>query len=142
MRKWKTFISGFLWIAACLAAVPATTAKADYRYNEFDEGTAAQAAYTAEKNYNGKQLGIGDFREPADFYVYEDRMIYILDNGNNRVVALDDDFQVDHVIENLRYEGEDLDISGAKGIYVSPEGEIYIADTANSRVVADRKSVV
>lgn len=135
MRKWKRVISGFFAMAVCLTAVPAVTVKADYRYDEFDEGIAAQATHVAETNYNGKQLGIGDFRQPADFYVYNDEMIFILDNGNNRVVALDGNFQVDHVIENLQYEGEELDISGAKGIYVSPEGEIYIADTANNRVV-------
>ena len=139
----KKILILFFALCVCLAAVPELAAKADYRYDEFSESTSAQAAYTAEKNYNGRQLDIGDFGNPADFYVHEDSFIFILDNGNNRVVVLDDAFGVDHVVESLVFEGESLDISGAKGIYVSPEGDMYIADTANNRViVADQNGAV
>lgn len=131
----KRVIALLCVLCICLAVVPDMTVQADYRYDEFESGIAAQAAYAAEKNYNGKQLGIGDFAQPADLYVYNDSLIFILDNGNNRVVVLDQEFAVDHVIESLEYEGEALDISGAKGIYVSPEGEVYIADTANRQVI-------
>ena len=33
------------------------------------------------KNYNGRQLDIGDFKSPADIYVYEDSYVFVLDNG-------------------------------------------------------------
>ena len=48
MCKWKTILSGIFAIAVCLTAVPAAPVKADYRYDEFDEGIAAQATHTAE----------------------------------------------------------------------------------------------
>ncbi len=134
-----------LFLAVCLiiAMMPAVTAKADYRYDEFDMSKSAQAAYVAEKNYNGRQLDIGDFKSPADIYVYEDSYVFVLDNGNNRIVVLNDRFEVEKVIESVMQGTEALDISGAKGIYVSPEGKIYIADTKNSRVIiADQNGTV
>lgn len=131
----KRLTALFCALCIALAVIPDMTARADYRYDEFEEGTSAQSAYAAEKNYNGKQLGIGDFKNPADFYVYDDSQVFILDNGNNRVVVLDSDFESERVIDELAFDNETLDISGAKGIYVSPEEEVYIADTANSRVI-------
>lgn len=139
----KRIIAIFFAICICLTVAPAVTAKADYRYNEFDKSTSAQSAYVAEKNYNGKQLDIGSFGNPADFYVYEDSLLFLLDNGNNRIVVLDEDFAVHHIIDAVKMGGEELDISGAKGIYVSEEGEVYIADTANGRVIImDQKGKV
>lgn len=129
-------------LCICLT-ICSVRAEASYRYDEFSESKSAQSAYEAEKNYNGRQLDIGDFNSPADFYVYNDSQIFILDSGNNRIVVLDENFAIDHVIDAVVLENEAQDISGAKGIYVSAEGEIYIADTKNSRVlIADQQGKV
>lgn len=122
-------------LSICLAMVPAMPAAADYRYDEFDEAVPAQAVYVAQTNYNGKQLGIGNFKNPADLYVYQDSAVYILDSGNNRIVVLDRNFQVKQVIDSIVSDGEQVDISAAKGIYVSDAGEIYLSDSTNGRVV-------
>lgn len=131
----KKVIALFFAICVCLALSAPVTARADYRYDEFQESKSAQRAYEAEKNYNGKQLDIGDFASPSDLYIYNDSLVFILDNGNNRIVVLDEDLRLDHVIDSVASGTEVFDISGAKGIYVSDSGDIYIADTKNSRVI-------
>lgn len=131
-RKMTALIAG---LSICMSGVPAMRVSADYRYDQFFETVPAQSVYVAETNYNGKELGIGNFSLPSDLYVYDNSLIYILDNGNNRIVVLNESFQIEQVIEGIAAEGEELDISGAKGIYVSPAGEIYISDTKNNRIL-------
>ncbi|MCM1220407.1 MAG: NHL repeat-containing protein [Lachnospiraceae bacterium] len=131
----KRLISGFFVLCVCLAVFPSITVNADYRYDEYSQTVPAQSAYVADKNYNGKQLDIGDFKSPADIYVYDDSLIFVLDSGNNRIVVLDDSFVVSRVIDAVVWESEALDISGAKGIYVSGEGDVYVADTQNGRII-------
>lgn len=124
-----------LGLSICMAGAPVMRAAADYRYDQFFETVPAQSVYVAERNYNGKELDIGSFSSPSDLYVYDNSLIYVLDSGNNRIVVLDDSFRAERVIEGITAEGEELDITGAKGIYVSPEGEIYISDMKNNRIV-------
>lgn len=134
MKK-RRMTAFFLGVSMCLAAVPASPVSADYRYNQFDEPVPAQSVYVAEASYNGKGLGVGSFNAPSDLYVYDNSLIYILDSGNNRIVVLDDSFQVSRVLEDISVQGEMLDITGARGIYVSPAGDIYLSDLKNNRVL-------
>lgn len=131
-RKMTALVLG---LSIYMAALPAMRVSADYRYDQFSRTVPAQSVYVAEKSYNGKELDIGNFSSPSDLYVCENSNIYILDNGNNRIVVLNESFQAEQVIEGIIADGEELDISGAKGIYVSPAGEIYISDTKNNRIL-------
>lgn len=134
MKKKKT-AAFLLGLSISVSCVPAMEVSADYRYDAFFRAVPAQSVYVADASYNGQELGIGNFVSPSDLYVYDDSLIYILDSGNNRIVALDEGFQVVQVIDSIAAEGEELDITGAKGIYVSPAGEIYIADLKNNRIL-------
>ena len=134
MRTKKIIKAGIAFLSIFIM-IPGIIVKADYRYDEFEQTIPAQAVYTAATNYNGAQLDIGNFNSPTDFYVYNDTDIYILDAGNNRIVQLNQEFEVIHVFDALGYESESLDISGAKGIYVSDEQMIYVADTMNARII-------
>lgn len=134
MKVKKTAALAF-GLSICMACVPVMQAEADYRYDEFFRAVPAQSVYVADTSYNGKELDIGNFASPSDLYVYDDSLIYILDSGNNRVVVLDEEFQVHQVIDSITAEGEELDITGAKGIYVSPVGEVYISDLKNNRIL-------
>ena len=131
----KRNIALVIILSICLMTSPVMHAAADYRYDEFDEVVPAQSVYVAQTNYNGKQLDIGHFKNPADLYVYHDSLIYILDSGNNRIVVLDKDFRVSRIIDAIVADGEQVDISAAKGIYISDAGEIYVSDPSNGRVV-------
>lgn len=60
---------------------------------------------------------------------------YILDGGTGKVYILDREYAVHAVIETVTYNGETLDFTGAKGLYVDKNGLLYIADTENGRVI-------
>lgn len=133
MKK-KRFAAILLSLCLLLCSVGA---RADYRYDEFDQTIPAQASFTASATYNGRQLGIGAFKQPSDVYVDDiSRMVYVLDAGNNRVVVLNDDFELAKVIENVHQGEEVFKLDGATGIFVDQQGLIYLADGTNQRVLA------
>lgn len=120
------------------------SAQADYRYDEFDETIPAQASYAVQTTWNGRQIGVGAFKQPTDLYVDDlRREIYVLDAGNSRIVILNEDFEAVQVVESIQHEGAAQDLKGATGIFVDQQGLIYIADGPNQRVlVADRAGQV
>lgn len=140
MKK-KQWIALMLLIGVLLGNV---SAMADYRYDEFDDTIPAQAGFTARTTRNGRQLGVGAFKQPTDLYVDDIRReIYVLDAGNSRIVILNDGFQAVQVVEALHQGGEAMDLTGATGIFVDATGLIYVADGTNQRVlVADRTGEV
>lgn len=120
------------------------SAMADYRYDEFSQTIPAQASFTAQATYNGRQMGIGALKQPADLYVDDNtRQIYILDAGNSRIVVMNDEFELVRVIESIRTGETAEDLVGATGIFVDAQGLLYIADGPNQRVlVADQDGAV
>ncbi len=112
------------------------SAMADYRYDEFDRTIPAQASFTVQTTWNGRQMGVGAFKQPTDLYVDDaKREIYVLDAGNSRVVILNDAFEALHVVENIHQGDEKFDLTVASGIFVDTDGLIYIADGPNQRVL-------
>lgn len=84
---------------------------------------------------DGKQLGIGDFKNPEDLFVAEDGHIYLLDSGNARIVMMNADWSVIRIIEGFINDGKPDTFANPQGIFVTSKGNIYVADTDNSRVV-------
>lgn len=111
------------------------TVSADYRYDEFGIPMPAQASHASVATYNGKQLDIGNFKDPTDIFVDQNNLIYILDAGNNRIVILNRDYQVERVITEIKSNNGVESIEGANGLFVSNEEKIFIADTSNARIL-------
>lgn len=76
------------------------------------------------------------FKTPSDIFYDNLDTVYVLDSGNGRIVSLDTSFtKIKSVYSDFITEvGEKLDITEAQGLYVK-DGTIYVADTANYRVV-------
>lgn len=121
-------------LIAGTAAQP-LTAHADYRYDSFGNAIPSQYAYVAETDYNGLQLGVGAFSSPTDLYVSGDDRVFIVDAGNDRIVVLDQEYQVDKVIDSFRMDGETVSIKGVTGIFVHRDGMMYLADKAGGRIL-------
>lgn len=106
-----------------------------YNYDYWSNELAAPDAFTAEQILRGEDLGVGSFRNPSDVFVSDSNQIYIVDTGNNRVVVLDDQFEVLQVIKNFEHDGETDGFNQPSGIYVDRDDMIYVADTENGRIV-------
>lgn len=118
-----------------------------YEYNYFDEPVDAPVGYVPTLTIDADYLKMDkQFNNITDM-VYKDGIIYLLDGGNSRIIALDSnynllkefkDFKVgnfdrEHLISVLG-EGV-ISFEGAKGMAISNDGKFYVADTQNNRVL-------
>ncbi|PKM63283.1 MAG: hypothetical protein CVU97_00880 [Firmicutes bacterium HGW-Firmicutes-21] len=76
-----------------------------------------------------------DLNGPMDIYVDDLEHVYIADSGNNRIVGLDENYNIRLIISTFTNNNGIPDVlSGPKGVFVT-DSEIYVADTEKSRIV-------
>ncbi len=147
-------------VALPVAALPINSDIADnYLYNYNGIAVQAPLAYKAVKVLGGEDIGVDRQFQPADLYV-RDSLLYIVDKGGNRIIVLDEDYQVVSIITELKnapnlytyipgktnsdgspYQDTEMlshnknTFYGPEGIYVDEEGMLYVADTQNRRIV-------
>ncbi len=108
-----------------------------YVYNY--EGQPVPAPYSyipARVVYGNETAEKYRLKEPEDFFVGPDGLLYICDTGNNRVLVMTKEYKI------IREISEVVGISGAAetlnkpvGVFVTNAGEIYISDTDNNRII-------
>lgn len=89
--------------------------------------------YQVKQIITGDELGVGKFLNPKAMFSFEDKL-YILDSGNNRVIALNEDLEVIRVIDEFTNLEGSQTLNDASGISVTAD-YIYIADTMNQRIL-------
>ena len=132
-----------IWLCfAVLLLFPSMTVKAaganyTYTYDYWGDERESPDAYMAKRLIMRSSLGIGEFRDPQGMYV-SDNLIYICDTGNNRIVILErnqDEITVKEEITTFTGDTEVHTFSSPQDIFVAKEGDLYICDTKNQRVV-------
>jgi len=108
---------------------------ASYIYDQWGRAVDAPEAYRAVRIVEGQSLGIGSFKEPQDIFVSPGGVVHVLDSANNRVVRLDDQWNVLSVIDEIETPTGPSRLSNPQGIFVDENGAIFIADTGNRRIV-------
>lgn len=143
MRKFRKKLSAaFLSLSIASVSAVTFTAYADvYNYDRRGSAVPSQAGYTAEKAVSGTDLGISAFNSPSDIFCSSDNIFYIADSGNDRIIAVDTEFEkVLEVYDSfIMPDGTETALKKPMGVCVSAEnGLMYIADTDNGRIlVAD-----
>ncbi|MDD6279416.1 MAG: hypothetical protein ACI4JE_03710 [Ruminococcus sp.] len=128
-------------VISCTAASLAVSADEPYdvyNYDRWGEAIPSQAGYISERAVTGNDLGIGHFNEPQDIFRDFNNIFYIADMGNNRVVAVNSDFdEVIKIYDSFKMpDGSTTTLKKPMGIFVSEQtGWLYIADSENSRVL-------
>ena len=59
-----------------------------YNYDKWHEAVPSQAGYIAECSVSGCDLGTEDFNNISDIFYAHNDIFYIVDSGNNRIVAI------------------------------------------------------
>lgn len=145
MKRIKVLLLSLILIFAFSISfcVQATTLPYEnYTYSEADlQVIHSPQAYIPYKIVYGNEWEIGALNSPTDFDVDSNGNIYILDNGNNRVVVLNRDlnFKAVYPCSPQGEEGLDITLNNAKGITVTDE-QIYICDTDNKRILIYNKA--
>lgn len=76
-----------------------------------------------------------DLEDPKDIVVDDLNHVYIADSGNDRIVGLDEEYNIRIIIsEFINNQGIPDSLSDPRGVFVTDK-EIYVADTAKSRIV-------
>lgn len=123
-------------IVCLLAPLVALGDGRTYIYDPWGEAVPSQDPYIVENIYDGIRIGVGSFNAPSDLYVDAQNIIYILDAGNNRIVILDEGFNLIKTIERfISVDGKEETLKDATGIFVDEKQQIYIADKGNQRVL-------
>ncbi len=104
-----------------------------YTFNYWRQAVPAPQAYVPARLIDSSTLGV-ELGDPKDLFSIGDRT-YILDSGGNKIVCVDADFRVRDVIASFHRAGRTETFNKPEGIFVTPDGHIYVADTGNSRVV-------
>ncbi len=140
----RLLAAGAALLLLCLICAPAALAVDGYEYvytytyDYWEDMRESPDAYRTRWMISGGGLGVpGGLKAPQGLFVRGED-IYICDTGNNRVLQLrltDSGAEVVRVIDRFTGDTEPLTFSSPRDIYVSEEGDLFIADFNNNRVV-------
>ncbi len=143
--KWLTalLLSAIILLNACLALAYQDGFRTTYTYNYDYWGDLAESpdAYRVQQVIYSVDLGLETpMRRPQSLYV-RGNDLYVCDTGNNRVLQLrrdGNDFSLVRIID--RITGAEPETMNSPGdVFADEEGNVYVCDTNNNRVVmADR----
>lgn len=137
MRRFSAAAVSLVLLAGSISPVRAFAEPYDsYTYDRWGDAVPSQAGYIAERAVSGADLGIGDLSGLSDIFRAGDGTFYLVDTGNDRIVAVDSEFsEVTEIYDTFTTEeGMSTRLKEPSGVFVSDE-LIYIADTGNSRVL-------
>lgn len=106
-----------------------------YVFDFWQRSTPAPEAYLPYRVIDGRSVGVSDFRTPQDIFVDDQMCVYLLDSGNNRIICMTQDWEVQRIIDRFEHDDKVDRLNAPKGLFVTNDGNIYVADTGNGRVV-------
>jgi len=109
-----------------------------YNYDFWFEQVASPDAYRVGAFILGTTLGIDHFRDPQGLFIRENR-IYICDSGNNRIINLEAQENGEHtvikIVTSVIINGAASYFNYPMDIFENRNGDLFIADTNNNRVL-------
>ena len=139
IKRISALVLGAMVLAGSPMAVCAMERSYTYNYDWWGDVQDSPDAYTVCNVYTSTDFGLDiQLKNPEGMFVL-DNMLYICDTGNNRIVELErvstEKFEVRRIIESFRGNVEVKTFSSPTDIAVSEEGDIFIADKGNGRIL-------
>ncbi|WP_155839521.1 hypothetical protein [Butyrivibrio proteoclasticus] len=130
--------------AACLALLSPLSVSAEegsytYNYDYWGDVQDCPDLYSVSKVLTSSDLGLDvKLNNPQGLYTTDDGRVFICDTGNNRVIELvrksAESLEVVRIIDKIK--GSDVNtLAGPTDVAVSANGDIFIADQGNARIV-------
>ncbi len=117
----------------------ATESSYTYNYDWWGDVQDSPDVYTVCNVYTSIDLGLEtNLKSPEGLFI-KGNMIYICDTGNNRIIEMErvstERFEVRRIYDSFNGDVSVKTFSSPSDIAVSDEGNIYIADKGNSRIL-------
>lgn len=130
----KRMLILLLALCTCILPASAETSYQGYNYDAWGNSVPAPQSYLPVKtitlNETGKQ-----FKNPSDVFVWQEKLIYISDSGNNRIVVLDENYQLCKEITAFESDAGSVSLKNPTGVFVDQAGLLYICLPDEGRVV-------
>jgi len=134
----KTIFCLFIFISFNFSFLHAEPTNYTYNYDFWNEQVASPDAYRVGAYILGTTLGVGHFRDPQGLFIRGNR-IYICDSGNNRIIKVEVQENGEHIvaaiISSVIINGAVSNFNYPMDIFENRNGDLYIADTNNSRIL-------
>lgn len=122
------------------SVISATVPYSTYTYSIDGEVLDSPDAYVPDQLVNSVSLGLDvKLKNPSDIESDEAGNLYITDKENNRVVVLDNYYEVKYIIDGfVNKHGVDDTFNGPNSSFVVDSGDfkgLYVCDTLNSRLL-------
>lgn len=144
-EKWILLLSSCLILVSLFSGVISaneldmSTFLVPYKSYTFDYwGNAVEGplAYTPKRIITASELGLTNLNAPRDLVVgLQNNHIYITDTGNNRIIHLDDNWNLVRIIDGFINDQNEETFSRPNSIAITRENHMYVADTGNARIV-------
>ncbi len=144
MKKMIKRIGALSLAAVVLTGSAMTTCAAEnrsytYNYDYWGDVQDSPDAYAVTKVFASVDFGLDtNMKNPQGLFAKDDTL-YICDTGNNRILQLKrtgrESFELERIIDEIKGDTDVKTLSSPSDIAVTDEGDIFIADTNNNRVV-------
>ena len=130
---------GVVIMAACGLTAAAAERSYTYNYDYCGDVQDSPDAYAVSNVYTSVDFGLElGLKSPEGMFVKGD-LLYICDTGNNRILELErvsrEKFEIRRIIDSFQGNVAVKTFSGPTDISVSEEGDFYIADKGNARIL-------
>lgn len=146
MRNFKRVLAILLCVVSLLTFSITASASADFTDSPND-ATANWAGDASDKELvytrpmfehyqtvTALDIGVEKFGALYDIYAKNGKL-FMLDSGTGKIVITDEDFNLIKTISEVIIDGQPTSFKDARGILVDDEDNLYIADTANKRLL-------
>lgn len=138
-RYIKTFIILLVLIAALGESAFAFEPNYNYTYTKDRMPSLEPTAYVFDSLILGTDLKVGNFSKPRDVFVAKNKLTYVADTGNNRIIVFDLKLQLIKEIKTFSNNGVNDSFKDPCGIYVTTDSNLYVADSGNGRILVFNK---
>ena len=116
MRKLMVCLLLAVLVSSMIPTAYAQDTFNSYTYDEWDESQKAPAGYAPVMVKNGMEIGTGNWKTPSDFFMDDDGLLYVADTGNERLIVLDENLELQEIIETVTMNGEEIPLTDVQGL--------------------------